>query len=524
MGCLGLTGLAGFSRVARLSGLVLLGSVAAFIALACGTARGAEGPMPTVHTSSGAAESGPRELHAGPVRLKLVDGEVRYLTVGSREIIRRIYFGVRDDQWHTALPRFTEYRVEDGHDHFVVHVAAVCDREAVHYRWTGTITGSTDGRIEFEAGGAPEVDFGSNRIGLCVLYGIPSLLEQTFQTESVGGGAVKGQFPRLVSPTLVAKQYRKLTYTTDKGMTVTTTLQGATFDTEDQRNWGDTSWKAYAPLPYQYKQLKKGQELREKVTISVAGFNQTAQTEPRPGLVVRLGDATATARLPRIVESNRLKGPAGFSDVNMSRPKYQGQAELTWGYTPAEHQPDVDTKMENLAGVMYQAQTARSFAPQAKLRVGPVIFGGDRWPNSGEQESAALAAPWVAAFMQYAALGGVEEVAFAFKPGPADAVIKDIQSYAGEPVRPGVPGSGGLSLPIAAFAVGPSDAPVVWVMNCSDRNSSATIAGVGNTREVQITQLSTAGTRSPQRRLDLPRGELQIELEPYEVIRVNAAR
>jgi hypothetical protein len=238
--------------------------------------------------------------------------------------------------------------------------------------------------------------------------------------------------------------------------------------------------------------------------------------------MLRLGDASSTARLPRIIPADRTKGPAGFSEVNMNRQKYKGQPELTWGYTPAEHQPDRDTKTENLAGVMYQAQTARSFGPQAKLRVGPISFGGDRWPNSAEEESSPFAAAWAASFMQYAALGDVSEVAFAFTPGPADAVIKDLQSHAGQPIR--VATANPESLPITAFAVGSAQSPTLWVANRSGQNSTATITGLGNVRAAQITQLSTAGTKNSERRINVSGGEIEIELAPYEVVRVNAAQ
>jgi len=41
----------------------------------------------------------PRLLHAGPITVKLEDGELRYLYVGQKEIVRRVYFAVRDGQW-----------------------------------------------------------------------------------------------------------------------------------------------------------------------------------------------------------------------------------------------------------------------------------------------------------------------------------------------------------------------------------------------------------------------------------------
>src|SRR4051794_3324508 len=36
----------------------------------------------------------PRHLRAGPITLKFQDGQLRYLRVGEKEMIRRIYFGV----------------------------------------------------------------------------------------------------------------------------------------------------------------------------------------------------------------------------------------------------------------------------------------------------------------------------------------------------------------------------------------------------------------------------------------------
>src|SRR5947209_744565 len=67
-----------------------------------------------------------RHLRAGPITLKFQDGELRYLRVGEKEIIRRIYFGVRDDQWNTATPRFTAYTVDAAEDHFTAKLSAIC--------------------------------------------------------------------------------------------------------------------------------------------------------------------------------------------------------------------------------------------------------------------------------------------------------------------------------------------------------------------------------------------------------------
>src|SRR5579884_2660631 len=105
------------------------------------------------------------QLRAGPIRLKFQDGELRYINVGDKEIVRRIYFGVRDPNWNTAMPKFTTMQVDRGDDHFTINLAADCRLDPVFYQWTGTITGTADGKISFHVEGAPAADFDSNRIG-----------------------------------------------------------------------------------------------------------------------------------------------------------------------------------------------------------------------------------------------------------------------------------------------------------------------------------------------------------------------
>ncbi len=237
-----------------------------------------------VMTNQPPADSSPNQtagqwLHAGPIRLKLEDGQIRYLRVGDKEIIRRVYFAVRDGNWATAMPTQHVEITEKAADHFSARVTAECKLKAVDYSWAGTITGAADGKITFTAEGSANADFESNRIGLCVLFGAGSLVGQSFETD---GKPTRGEFPALVSPTLVGEQFHSLRYTTAEGLAVSVSLEGATFDMEDQRNWGDSSWKAYAPLPYAYKSIGKGDKKSETVTISVSGSTDAKASAQDP--------------------------------------------------------------------------------------------------------------------------------------------------------------------------------------------------------------------------------------------------
>src|SRR5205807_2049549 len=83
-----------------------------------------EDPMP---------DTKPRELRAGPVRLKFDSGELRYLRVGDKEIVRRIYFAVRDGSWTTAMPRFTRLEVNERGEGFTIRLAADCRISTADY-------------------------------------------------------------------------------------------------------------------------------------------------------------------------------------------------------------------------------------------------------------------------------------------------------------------------------------------------------------------------------------------------------
>ena len=309
-------------------------------------------------------------LQAGPIRVKLEDGELRYFYVGDKEIARRIYFGVRDAKWATAMPTFSKITVEKADDHFTVKLAANCKMDAIDFSWTGIITGSADGKITFQITGTPNNDFESNRIGLCVLFGVHSLGGQAFETD---GAVSKGEFPNLVSPTLVAAKFHNLQYTTKTGLGVSCSLDGATFDMEDQRNWGDSSWKAYAPLQLtRYKKISKGDVKTETVTIAVAGTID-AKATPQEPVHVKLGQATAGARIPAIVALPAGKVPE-FTEISFNRDQeYKDrQKQSPWSYIPTTHLPDEDVIMENLPAVTsIRREPVKSINPNCTMHVGP---------------------------------------------------------------------------------------------------------------------------------------------------------
>ncbi|HET6248262.1 MAG TPA: hypothetical protein VFE47_11235 [Tepidisphaeraceae bacterium] len=451
-------------------------------------------------------------LRAGPIRVKLEDGQLRYLYVGDKEIVRRIYFGVRDGNWGTALPTFTKMDVEKSEDHFTVSMAANCKMDAVDISWTGVIIGSADGKITFQATGTPNADFQSNRIGLCVLFGVHSLAKQAFQTD---GPIANTVFPVLVSPKLVGEQFHTLQYTTANGLHVSCSLEGAIFDMEDQRNWGDSSWKAYAPLAYAYKTVNKGEVKSETVTIAISGTTDAKPVAQEP-VHVKIGKAVAEARVPKLVPVPAGKVPE-FTEISFNHDKYKDRKEIGWSYIPTTHLPDEDVIMENLPTVTYQAKTVKTLSPDCEMKVGPIGLS-----NAGVKDSRAntqMAAAWTMGMVKFLSMGGVNEAAFAVGDGAPGAVLDAVRPYVGASLL-GVETEPAHSHHIIAFAAENERGTGVFLMNHNIRASHVEIDGL-SAKQVQVLRIAPGAA---DQAMDVTGGTLKFDLAPYEVVRVTVGK
>lgn len=462
------------------------------------------------------------ELRAGPVRLKLQDGQLRYLRVGDREIVRRVYFAVRDGTWATIPPRFTRASIQQASDSFEVNLTAECRRDPVDYTWTGQIKGTPDGKITYHAEGVAGGDFQSNRIGLCVLFGLPSLAEQAFETFDSADGAgtpTAGRFPTLVSPDLVGKKFRLLRYKSPEGYQVSCSLEGAIFDMEDQRNWGDSSFKAYAPLPYAYPSVAKGQKLDQTITLAAQGITGLDAYHDLDTVHIRIGEPIAGARVPKVVELTSDKSfdkAPSFVEINHRRDKYAIAKEITWSYTSATHLGDDDTLMENPPALVDQAATLRSLAPQAALRVGPIQI--DR-PDSP------IATAWRAEVLACLARAGVDEARF--KQSATDAAIADIAAHAGAPLLKAgsayAPGCAKPAWAVQALAIKDGDATIVWLINRTSEKARAVVDGLGVAPKV-VRLNPPNGTAGGTSASVAGGPAFQVDLDPYGVYRIDSKR
>ncbi|GBD44179.1 hypothetical protein HRbin40_01663 [bacterium HR40] len=223
-----------------------------------------------------------RPLRAGALECTLDAGNLRWIRIHGREAIRAVAFVVRDRDWGTYNPAIDALEVREEPEGFVVAYAARCAdaRQALRYR--ARITGRADGRLVFEAEAVPETDFETNRTGFVVLHPIAGMPGRPVAIEHTDGRREDSRFPELISPWCPFEDVRAMRHEVLPGLAVSCRMEGDAYETEDQRNWTDASFKTYIrPLrkPWPYV-LPRGEPIVQRVSLEVTG---DAAPPPAPG-------------------------------------------------------------------------------------------------------------------------------------------------------------------------------------------------------------------------------------------------
>ena len=249
-------------------------------------------------TDEPATES--RSLRAGPLSVELEAGNLRYIRYAGREAIRAIAYIVRDPRWGTYHPVISDLVVEESPERFRVRYRARCRDEDQSIGYRTTISGSADGRLVFETDATPEGEFLTNRTGFTVLHPLDGVSGRPVTVVGVDGSVEEAEFPVRIDPAQPMVGIRSLSHEVMPGVRVECTMNGDTFEMEDQRNWTDASYKTYVrplALPHPYL-LPAGETLRQSVTLSFAGPAPASPSEGAPAPIrVRLG-AAASGNLP----------------------------------------------------------------------------------------------------------------------------------------------------------------------------------------------------------------------------------
>jgi D-apionolactonase len=240
-------------------------------------------------------------LVAGPLRASWdpFNGQLRWIMWGDREIVRGIYGAVRDQFWGTVEPSLSDVQIERGGDSFRVSFTARTSATEVDFEWAGAIVGNADGTISYTFSGRALGEFLRQRIGLCVLHPIRECRGQSCRIIHTDGAIEAAAFPSEVSPHQPIKDIAAIAQEFPDSRTVIIEFEGEAFETEDQRNWTDASYKTYCiPLDRPRPVLvRPGDVVRQAVVVRLAGASRNVPRTDDQLVPLKLGAAVIPPRL-----------------------------------------------------------------------------------------------------------------------------------------------------------------------------------------------------------------------------------
>jgi hypothetical protein len=209
-------------------------------------------------------------LRAGPLTLLYEDGDLRCIKLGEDELVRRIYAAIRDRNWGTILPKYSNTHFEIGSDRFYITYEVDNQLDDIHFNWRSVLQGTPDGTLTFRMEGQAVTTFLKNRIGLCVLHPA-NLAGKPCTVTQVDGSQHKTSFPPLITPDQPPLPFTDMTGLSYAAgpVQVEISLDGEAFEMEDQRNWSDASFKTFCtPLRFPYPvEILAGTKVTQTITI-----------------------------------------------------------------------------------------------------------------------------------------------------------------------------------------------------------------------------------------------------------------
>ncbi len=214
-----------------------------------------------------------KRLSAGLVKCGYENGNLRYIHLGGREVVRMIYSAVRNENWETASYQIADEVIEEKEGGFFITYNAFYRLNEIRYKAFIEIEGKDDS-ISFSMKGVALTSFQSNRIGICVLHPINTTAGKNVGIKQPDGSSYEGVFPVHISPHQPFKQVQQMQWQIEDALEAKMTFEGDIFETEDQRNWTDASYKNYSrplDLPFPYG-VQVGEEIHQKVTLNISGY------------------------------------------------------------------------------------------------------------------------------------------------------------------------------------------------------------------------------------------------------------
>ena len=279
--------------------------------------------FPTIHIPFDEELLPAQTLRFGSISCMYEHGRIRYVTCGGVELIRMVYFAVRDEEWNTSPYTIESESIKTGGDGFEVQYTALHSFNQIVYRSHVSITATND-TITFSVQGEALSNFRRNRVGICVLHPIMEGMDKQVAIERPDGTKYQSSFPDLINPHQPFKEIRKMRCSISHDVGVELVFSGDIFETEDQRNWGDSSFKTYStPLSIPFPvQVGMGEKLEQKVylkfTIDEGTDDKTMVPREKKIAFPKIGYCSFTGQLTKTDIERLLELPFDHYRVELS--------------------------------------------------------------------------------------------------------------------------------------------------------------------------------------------------------------
>lgn len=304
-----------------------------------------------------------RVIKHGAVSLGLQGGALRHIHIGDIEIIRCVAFLARDRDWGTIAPDIGQITEERGANlHLMIPMRFRNGDSLLTVTLTAVISETS---VTVTAKGQAQGGFETNRAGFTVLHPIDGIAGAPATVTHSDGSREDRPFPQLIDPwrpfmDIAALEYRA------HGLAVACAFSGDVFEMEDQRQWGDASFKTYnrpLDLPWPYR-IAEGDAMDQRVHLSWLSAETSAPARPpaaggavfpETALVLTADDAAQADRVVQIVRDvapqrlvchvDATSGPvspqfARFAELQGALPDIHFDLEMIGRFDPS--QPPAD--------------------------------------------------------------------------------------------------------------------------------------------------------------------------------------
>ena len=222
-----------------------------------------------------------RTLRAGALSAELEAGKLRWIRYGGTEALRGIAFVVRGSGWETYAPEIANLEIEEGGGRFRVGYDARIESGDGGLAFRADIVAEDERSLVFTVEFRPETEFRTNRTGFVALHAIEGVAGEACTVTHSDGTVEETEFPGLIMPLQPFFDIATMRHQVSPGVWLTCRFEGADpWETEDQRNWTDASYKTYyrpLALPYPYT-LAAGETLRQTATLTIEGGSAVVAT------------------------------------------------------------------------------------------------------------------------------------------------------------------------------------------------------------------------------------------------------